>query len=201
MGARSKLPVRPVIVRDVVSREGEGGLGPGAGAGAGAVDAADAADPASVADADALRRLAGDLRAEVNRLAYHLRLPATRSGITPTRLAALAALAHAESGLRAGDLAARMGITPASMSRLIEILVDAGWADRTRDPDDARAALLTLTPQGRRAIEELRHENVAVLAANLAALDPEERDLLDQAVPLLRALSDHLLAAGADAPT
>lgn len=158
-------------------------------------------DAAGVADADALRRLAGDLRAEVNRLAYHLRLPATRSGITPTRLAALAALAHEESGLRAGDLAARMGITPASTSRVIEILVDAGWADRTRDPDDARAALLTLTAQGRAAIEELRHNNVAVLAADLAALDPEEREVLDQAVPLLRALSDRLLAGGADAPT
>ena len=145
---------------------------------------------------EVLRALAGDLRAEVNRLAYHLRAPATRSGITPTRLAALAALAHAETGLRAGDLAARMGITPASMSRLIDILVEAGWADRSRDPEDARAVLLTLTDPGRREIEELRRDNVASLAADLASLDPAERAVLAAAVPLLRALSDRRLAAG-----
>lgn len=146
---------------------------------------------------DNLMRLAGDLRAEVNRLAYHLRAPATRSGITPTRLAALAALAHAESGLRAGDLAARMGITPASTTRLIDLLVDAGWVDRTRDPADARAVLLALTARGRAAIEDLRRDNVAQLAQDLAALGPDERAVLAAAVPLLRALSDRILAAGA----
>lgn len=145
-------------------------------------------------DDEGLLRLAGDLRAEVNRLAYHLRAPATRSGISPTRLAALAALAHAETGLRAGELAARMGISPASTSRLIDILVEAGWADRVRDPEDARAVLLTLNARGRREIEELRRENVANLAADLAWLGSDDRAVLAAAVPLLRALSDRLLA-------
>lgn len=145
---------------------------------------------------DTLVQLAGDLRAEVNRLAYHLRTPAVRSGITPTRLAALAALAHAQSALRAGDLAARMGITPASMTRLIDILADAGWASRRRDPEDARAVLLALTDRGRAAIEDLRRDNVAQLALDLAALEPDERRVLAAAVPLLRALSDRLLAGG-----
>ena len=40
---------------------------------------------------DPVDDLAGSLRTEVSRLAYHLRVPATKSGITPTRLAALAA--------------------------------------------------------------------------------------------------------------
>lgn len=144
----------------------------------------------------ALCELAGDLRAEVNRLAYHLRAPAHRSGITPTRLATLAALAHAETGLRAGDLAARLGISPASMSRLIEIIVDAGWADRSRDPDDARAVRLTLTGHGQAEIDRLRQENVENLAAELAGLRADQRAVLVAAVPLLRALSDRLLADG-----
>jgi len=42
--------------------------------------------------------LAGSLRTEINRLAYHLRRPATKSGLTPTRLAALAALAVTTRG-------------------------------------------------------------------------------------------------------
>jgi DNA-binding MarR family transcriptional regulator len=86
-----------------------------------------------------------------------------------------------------------MGISPASTSRLIDILVDAGWADRARDPQDARAVLLTITPGGRQEIERLRRDNVANLAADLASLGPEERDTLAAAVPLLRALSDRLL--------
>jgi DNA-binding MarR family transcriptional regulator len=157
--------------------------------------AAGGAQPAGTRSDEGLYLLAGDLRAEVNRLAYHLRAPATRSGISPTRLAALAALAHADSGLRAGDLAVRMGITPASTSRLIDILVEAGWADRERDPEDARAVLLTVTERGRRQIEELRRDNVANLAADLASLEPAERAVLAAAVPLLRTLSERLTAA------
>jgi hypothetical protein len=42
--------------------------------------------------------LAGSLRTELSRLAFHLRTPATKSGITPTRLAALAALARHDRG-------------------------------------------------------------------------------------------------------
>src|SRR5450759_4384160 len=77
--------------------------------------------------------LAGSLRTEINRLAYHLRIPATKSGITPTRLAALAALARHDQGCRQGDLAIEMGISPASMTRLVDIMVSAKWVLRQRD--------------------------------------------------------------------
>ena len=46
--------------------------------------------------------LAGSLRTELSRLAYHLRIPATKSGITPTRLAALAALARHDQRVPSG---------------------------------------------------------------------------------------------------
>ena len=65
-----------------------------------------------------LTGLAAEVRTEVARLAYHLRTPATRSGITPTRLAALAAVARHPDGLRQGDLAELMNVTPPSMTRL-----------------------------------------------------------------------------------
>jgi MarR family len=67
-------------------------------------------------------RLAGEVRTEVGRLACHLRTPATRSGITPTRLAALSALTRYPDGVRQGDLAELMNISPPSMTRLVEIL-------------------------------------------------------------------------------
>ena len=139
--------------------------------------------------------LAGSLRTEVNRLAYHLRAPATSSGVTPTRLAALSALARHADGCRAGDLAAQMGLTPASMSRLVEIMVTAGWATRCRDEADARATLLRLSATGARLLEDLRRESTTRLSDDLASLDPRERAVLAEAVPILRALADRRLGA------
>jgi DNA-binding MarR family transcriptional regulator len=137
-----------------------------------------------------LTGLAAEVRTEVARLAYHLRTPATRSGITPTRLAALAAVARHPGGLRQGDLAELMNISPPSMTRLVEIMGEAGWVVRERDPEDGRALLLVLTPVGRKTLETLRQETTSVLSGELAELTADERDALEAAVPVLRKLAD-----------
>ncbi len=138
--------------------------------------------------------LAGSLRTEVNRLAYHLRVPATKSGITPTRLAALAALARHGEGCRQGDLAAQMGVSPASMTRLVDILTEAGWVLRQRDASDARAFLLRLSAHGRRTLEGLRSESTSRLSADIEALTDDERRTLAAAIPILRGIADRRLA-------
>jgi DNA-binding MarR family transcriptional regulator len=137
-----------------------------------------------------LTGLAAEVRTEIARLAYHLRTPATRSGITPTRLAALAALARHPAGLRQGDLAELMNISAPSMTRLVEIMAEAGWVDRSRDPDDGRALLLVLSPVGEKTLETLRQETTSVLSGDLAELSPDERATLEAAVPVLRRLAD-----------
>ena len=139
---------------------------------------------------DDLTRLAGEVRTEVARLAYHLRTPATRSGITPTRLAALAAVARYPEGLRQGDLAELMNVSPPSMTRLVEIMTEAGWIVRDRDPSDQRALLLVLTPVGQKTFDTLRIESASVLSADLADLTDAERASLEAAVPILRKLAD-----------
>jgi DNA-binding MarR family transcriptional regulator len=140
-----------------------------------------------------LARLAGELRTEVGRLAYHLRTPATRSGITPTRLAALSALARYPDGVRQGDLAERMFMSAPSMTRLVEILEEAGWVDRRRDPADQRCLLLVLSPVGVKTLETLREESTGVLSEELADLTDDERAALAAAVPVLRKLADRHL--------
>ena len=141
----------------------------------------------------AVTRLAGDVRTEVNRLAYHLRTPATRSGITPTRLAALAALTRFPDGVRQGDLAEVMNMSAPSMTRLVEILEEAGWVERRRDPADQRCLLLLLSPVGQKTLETLRDESATVLSQELAELTAEERAALAAAVPVLRKLADRHL--------
>ena len=141
-----------------------------------------------------ITRLAGELRTEVNRLAYHLRNPATRSGITPTRLAALWALTRFPDGVRQGDLAELMNMSAPSMTRLVEILGDAGWIERARDPEDQRALRIALSPQGRATLETLQDESATQLSSELEDLTPQERAALESAVPVLRRLADRYVA-------
>ena len=149
-----------------------------------------------------IARLAGELRTEVGRLAYHLRTPATRSGITPTRLAALYALTRHPDGLRQGDLAELMNVSAPSMTRLVEILQEAGWVERRRDPHDQRCLLLVLSPLGHTTIETVRDEAATQLGAELVDLTPQERAALAAAVPVLRKLADrHLEPGGAAVPS
>jgi DNA-binding MarR family transcriptional regulator len=140
-----------------------------------------------------LTRLAGEVRTEVNRLAYHLRTPATRSGITPTRLTALAALTRYPDGVRQGDLAELMNISAPSMTRLVEILEEAGWVERRRDPADQRCLLLILSPVGHKTLDTLRDESATQLRGELADLSGDERAALAAAVPVLRKLADRHL--------
>ena len=144
--------------------------------------------------------LAGSLRTELARLAYHLRIPATKSGITPTRLAALAALARHDQGCRQGDLAIEMGISPASMTRLVDIMVTARWVLRQRDPSDARAFVLRLSDHGRATLEGLRSEGTSRLSADIEALTDDERRTLAAAIPILRGIADRRLGADTSTP-
>ncbi len=141
--------------------------------------------------------LAGSLRTEVNRLAYHLRVPATKSGITPTRLAALAALARHGEGCRQGDLAAQMGVSPASMTRLVDIMAEAGWVLRERDPSDARAFLLRLSAHGEHTLDSLRSESTSRLSDDIQTLTDDERRTLAAAIPILRGIADRRLGTEA----
>lgn len=143
--------------------------------------------------------LAGGLRTVVNRLAYVLRLPVAADGITPSRLAALFTLMKHQP-MRPGDLAARLNISAASASRLIDALVEGDWVSRESDPADRRASLLNLSPHGVKALEKLRREGTGELAAGIEALPADLRVSLDAALPALIALADHFFSQPSDPP-
>lgn len=142
--------------------------------------------------------MAADLRTSVNRLAHHLRTPGVRHGITPTRLAALSVLSK-RGPVRPGDLAGALGISPASTTRLADVLVEAGWVERRPDPVDQRACQLALTEEGSARIEGLRSEGTTQLSRQIAALTGPEQAALSAALPVLRRLADDYLEAPADA--
>jgi len=148
----------------------------------------------SETDQRRVEELAGGLRTAINRLAHALRSPATSDGITPTRLAALMTLMK-YGPLRPGDLAARLNITAASTSRLIEVLLEGDWIRREPDPDDRRASLLSLSTHGEGALDKLRREGTGELAAGINALPVDQRESLAVALPALVALADHFTSA------
>jgi DNA-binding MarR family transcriptional regulator len=75
------------------------------------------------------------------------------------------------SPLRLTDLAARMGTSAPTASRAVDMLVDAGLADRVTDPTDRRAVHIELTVEGR-ALVERRKDQVAEAFRPAAACMP-----------------------------
>jgi len=112
--------------------------------------------------------------------------------VTPTRLTALAIL-EKHGPMRPSALAARMRITPASMSRLTDVLTEGGWVVRESDPADRRAFLLRLSENGAATLADLRLENATQLVADITALNAADRAALQAALPVLTALADRHL--------
>jgi DNA-binding MarR family transcriptional regulator len=104
--------------------------------------------------------------------------------VGPTGVSALAEVARS-GPVRLGDLAAHEKVAPATLSRVVAGLVEHGYVERTPDPQDARAGLLTATPAGRRLLEESRERRSAEMVERLRRLEPEERAaVLRAAAPL-----------------
>ncbi|MGZ8598235.1 MAG: MarR family winged helix-turn-helix transcriptional regulator [Actinomycetota bacterium] len=91
-------------------------------------------------------------------LATALAVSMSERGFDDVRPGHGAVLLHVDrrTGSRLGELAGRAGITKQSMMQVIDDLEARGYVRRTPDPDDARAKLVTLTPQGRRCATEFR---------------------------------------------
>lgn len=83
------------------------------------------------------------------------------------------------------ELAERLEINRTIMVKLIDRLEEAGYVSRTRNPDNRRSYVLSLTGQGRKALEDMQP---AVLARDdqvTANLNAAERERLNE---LLRTL-------------
>jgi DNA-binding MarR family transcriptional regulator len=70
-------------------------------------------------------------------------------GLTQTSIGVLGVLAHAEAAVSHRELAAHLGVTPATLTPVIDALEAAGDLARERDPADRRVVRLTITERGR----------------------------------------------------
>jgi DNA-binding MarR family transcriptional regulator len=91
---------------------------------------------------------------------------------------------------RISDLAALDHCSQPTMTMQVRRLEDAGLVTRTSDPADARAVLIEITPQGTEMLRQVRAARAAVIDPYIAALGPNDRRTLSEAVHVLQRLLD-----------
>jgi DNA-binding MarR family transcriptional regulator len=128
--------------------------------------------------------LASRLRLAVVRLNRKLRAQRTDQNISLTQIAALSTL-HKCGALTPGKLAAKEGVQPPSMTRVIAALEDLGYVERSPHPTDGRQSIVTLTASGMEFIHEMISVREAWLDRKLAELSGDEREVLARAAEII----------------
>ncbi len=149
--------------------------------------ASDMPTPDKATETDA--GLASELRLAVMRL--RRRLAVERHPDNELSLGAMAVLGalHRTGDLTVGELAAHERVQPPSMTRTVSCLAEDGYVERRSHPTDKRLVVVTLSESGRAMVHADRARRDAWLTRRLADLDPDERDTLRAAAPILQRLA------------
>ena len=131
-----------------------------------------------------IQDMATGLHAASIRLLRLVRRQDQESGISGPRLSALSVIVFA-GPLSLAELAAAEQVKPPTMSRIVEGLVQAGFASREPDPGNRRMVRISATAEGTELLEAGRERRVRVLAQRLHRLADSEQRALARAVELL----------------
>lgn len=103
-------------------------------------------------------------------------------------------VARGEAGLRMGDLADALRVDASTATRAVDRLVQAGFAERTTDPEDGRRVLARVSDKGEALHRELAQGRRDMLDRMLQGFsERERRDLADLMERFVHAL-DELVA-------
>jgi DNA-binding MarR family transcriptional regulator len=133
------------------------------------------------------------LRMVVGRLARSLRPTEAvlAADLTPTRVAVL--LNTVRNGpIKLAEVAEQEGLNPTLLSRTVANLAQDGLVVRTADEGDRRSAWLDATAAGRELAERIREQRTQAVEAALAQLSSDDRKLVEDALPALERLAQHL---------
>ena len=83
------------------------------------------------------------------------------------------------------EVSERFDISAAAASQLVEKLVQAGYLDRTEDPTDRRAKLLTLSPKGEKLVQQGTEERYRWMDDLTSKLSAEEQKKVVEALNIL----------------
>ena len=121
--------------------------------------------------------------ARLNRLAnQRVRMP------VPFAQARLLSTIEDKGEARISDLAALDHCSQPTMTTQVRRLEDAGMVTRTADPTDARAVRIKITDEGVAALRQARLDRGAAVDPYLERLSDTERQVLTEAIVVLRGL-------------
>lgn len=95
---------------------------------------------------------------------------------------------------RARDLANSTGVTAPTMSAALANLESLGLIERTRDPEDGRAALVAITPTGSAALEYTSDVLMGALQKAAAGIDEEDAAAAARICAVMQAGATQLLS-------
>jgi len=137
-----------------------------------------------------VERVAGLLLEAVPRLRRIISAAAqaneSAAALTFTQLRVLGRLIH---GMQLpSELARSMGITPATASGIVDLLVQRGLVARGDRPGDRRCTRLTVTPAGVACWEAATARATEALGRLLAEMEPQRRRALEEGLEALLGL-------------
>jgi DNA-binding MarR family transcriptional regulator len=133
--------------------------------------------------------LSHDFRLANGRLAGRLRRERAENELSGSQFSALGSL-FVEGPLTLGELSEVERVTPPSMNRTVNALVEAGLVARSGSADDGRKVVLTATEAGLALMRETRKRRDAWLAQRVLKLSPAERRVLAEATIIMKGLAD-----------
>lgn len=122
---------------------------------------------------DDLVRLSRELRRVWHQLVKGIERHAEGEALARQQVWVLAALSSGPR--RMSDLAESAGTSQASLTGIVDRLVERGLVDRRRSLEDRRVVEVAMTDEGREAMARSHAGILASLAEALAPLDDEER--------------------------
>ena len=96
-------------------------------------------------------------------------------------------LFDAERYLTAKGIAQRMNVVKSRVTRIVDGLVKKNLINRRKDPEDSRVTLLSLTPDGRKKLNDINKFLEDVHFEALAQMEPEQRKIMLTNLEILKA--------------
>ncbi len=134
-----------------------------------------------------LLALANDLRVACQRISRRVRFECT-SDVAPHQFSVLMAL-HNDGPKTPTQLASRDSVSTPSMTKTVNCLADKGLVSRSAHPDDGRQVLVAITDAGEGVIEDTVASRDTWMLNHMAALGPDDLELLRRAAGLLGEVS------------
>lgn len=83
------------------------------------------------------------------------------------------------------DIAEGQNVSLPSISATVQTMVSRGWLQRKRSQNDRRVVFLTVTPRGRRVLEEEAERMLEWMASRLEPLSDEQLEAIEQGMEML----------------